>query len=118
MKFTKMHGTGNDYIYVNGFIEQIDNPEESAVLWSNRHTGIGSDGLVLILPSETCDFKMRMFNADGSESEMCGNASRCIGKYVYDKGMTTKTLVTLETLAGIKTLKLFPGKDGKIELVS
>lgn len=118
MKFTKMHGTGNDYIYVNGFIEQIDNPEESAVLWSNRHTGIGSDGLVLILPSETCDFKMRMFNADGSESEMCGNASRCIGKYVYDKGMTTKTLVTLETLAGIKTLKLFPGKDGKIELVT
>lgn len=118
MKFTKMHGTGNDYIYVNGFIEQIDNPEESAVLWSNRHTGIGSDGLVLILPSETCDFKMRMFNADGSESEMCGNASRCIGKYVYDKGMTTKTLVTLETLAGIKTLKLFPGEDGKIELVT
>lgn len=118
MKFTKMHGTGNDYIYVNGFIEQIDNPEESAVLWSNRHTGIGSDGLVLILPSETCDFKMRMFNADGSESEMCGNASRCIGKYVYDKGMTTQTSVTLETLAGIKTLKLFPGKDGKIELVT
>lgn len=118
MKFTKMHGTGNDYIYVNGFIEQIDNPEESAVLWSNRHTGIGSDGLVFILPSETCDFKMRMFNADGSESEMCGNASRCIGKYVYDKGMTTKTLVTLETLAGIKTLKLFPGEDGKIELVT
>lgn len=118
MKFTKMHGTGNDYIYVNGFIEQIDNPEESAVLWSNRHTGIGSDGLVFILPSETCDFKMRMFNADGSESEMCGNASRCIGKYVYDKGMTTKTLITLETLAGIKTLKLFPGEDGKIELVT
>lgn len=118
MKFTKMHGTGNDYIYVNGFIEQIDNPVESAVIWSNRHTGIGSDGLVLILPSETCDFKMRMFNTDGSESEMCGNASRCIGKYVYDKGMTSKTLVTLETLAGIKTLKLFPGNDGKIELVT
>ena len=118
MKFTKMHGTGNDYIYVNGFNEQIDNPSETAVRWSDRHTGIGSDGLVLILPSENCDFRMRMFNADGSESEMCGNASRCIGKYVYDKGMTTKTTVTLETLAGVKALKLFPGKDGKIELVT
>lgn len=118
MKFTKMHGTGNDYIYVNGFTEHIDNPHIVAAYWSNRHTGIGSDGLVLILPSETCDFKMRMFNADGSESEMCGNASRCIGKYVYDKGMTSKTQITLETLAGIKTLKLFPGVDGKIELVT
>ena len=118
MKFTKMHGTGNDYIYVNGFIEQIDMPHKIAAYWSDRHTGIGSDGLVLILPSETCDFRMRMFNADGSESEMCGNASRCIGKYVYDKGMTTKTVLTLETLAGVKILKLFPGEDGKIELVT
>lgn len=118
MKFTKMHGTGNDYIYVNGFIEQIDMPHEVAAYWSDRHTGIGSDGLVLILPSESCDFRMRMFNADGSESEMCGNASRCIGKYVYDKGMTTKTVLTLETLAGVKILKLFPGEDGKIELVT
>jgi diaminopimelate epimerase len=113
-----MHGTGNDYIYVNGFIEQIDMPHEVAAYWSDRHTGIGSDGLVLILPSESCDFRMRMFNADGSESEMCGNASRCIGKYVYDKGMTTKTVLTLETLAGVKILKLFPGEDGKIELVT
>lgn len=113
-----MHGTGNDYIYVNGFIEQIDMPHVVAAYWSDRHTGIGSDGLVLILPSETCDFRMRMFNADGSESEMCGNASRCIGKYVYDKGMTTKTVLTLETLAGVKILKLFPGEDGKIELVT
>lgn len=118
MKFTKMHGTGNDYIYVNGFIEVIDNPSEFAIKYSDRHKGIGSDGLVLILPSETCDFRMRMFNADGSESEMCGNASRCIGKYVYDKGMTTKTEVTLETLAGVKVLKLFLGDDGKVDTVT
>ena len=118
MKFTKMHGTGNDYIYVNGFEEKIDNPNEASVRWSDRHKGIGSDGLVLILPSETCDFRMRMFNADGSESEMCGNASRCIGKYVYDKGMTSKTEITLETLAGVKVLKLFPGSDGKIDKVT
>lgn len=118
MKFTKMHGTGNDYIYVNGFEEKIDNPNEASVHWSDRHKGIGSDGLVLILPSETCDFRMRMFNADGSESEMCGNASRCIGKYVYDKGMTSKTEITLETLAGVKVLKLFPGSDGNIDKVT
>ena len=118
MKFTKMHGTGNDYIYVNGFVETIENPESFAIKYSNRHKGIGSDGLVLILPSETCDFRMRMFNADGSESEMCGNASRCIGKYVYDKGLTTKTEVTLETLAGLKVLKMFLGADGKVETVT
>ena len=118
MKFTKMHGTGNDYIYINGFNEQIVNPSQAAIRWSDRHKGIGSDGLVLILPSETCDFRMRMFNADGSESEMCGNASRCIGKYVYDKGMTSKTEITLETLAGVKVLKLFPGSDGKIDKVT
>ncbi len=118
MKFTKMHGTGNDYIYVNGFVETIENPESFAIKYSNRHKGIGSDGLVLILPSETCDFRMRMFNADGSESEMCGNASRCIGKYVYDKGLTTKTEVTLETLAGLKVLKMFLGADGKVETIT
>ncbi|MDD4990947.1 MAG: diaminopimelate epimerase [Paludibacter sp.] len=118
MKFTKMHGTGNDYIYVNGFEEQIENPVEFAIQYSDRHKGIGSDGLVLILPSETCDFRMRMFNADGSESEMCGNASRCIGKFVYDKGLTTKTEVTLETLAGIKILKLFIGTDKLVEKVT
>jgi len=117
-KFTKMHGTGNDYIYVNGFEEQIENPAETSVRWSDRHKGIGSDGLVLILPSETCDFKMRMFNADGSESEMCGNASRCIGKYVFDKGMTRKTNITLETLAGVKVLQLFLGDDGKVDTVT
>lgn len=118
MKFTKMHGTGNDYIYVNGFVEKIDNPTEFAIRWSDRHKGIGSDGLVLILPSETCDFRMQMLNADGSEAEMCGNASRCIGKFVYDKGLTTKTELTLETLAGTKKLKLFLGSDNVVESVT
>lgn len=115
MKFTKMHGTGNDYIYVNGFEEKIDNITEFAIKYSDRHKGIGSDGLVLILPSETSDFRMQMLNADGSEAEMCGNASRCIGKFVYDKGLTTKTEVTLQTLAGVKVLKLFVGADNKVE---
>ncbi len=118
MKFTKMHGTGNDYIYINGFVEQIDNPAEFAIRYSDRHKGIGSDGLVLILPSAYCDFRMRMFNADGSESEMCGNASRCIGKFVYDKGLTSKTEITLETLAGTKKLKLFLGEDKLVERVT
>lgn len=118
MKFTKMHGTGNDYIYVNGFIEKIEKPAEFAIQYSDRHKGIGSDGLVMIMPSDTCDFRMRMFNADGSESEMCGNASRCIGKYVYDKGLTTKTSVTLETLAGVKVLELFIGADKLVEKVT
>ena len=117
MKFTKMHGTGNDYIYVNGLVETIENPAEFAIQYSDRHKGIGSDGLVMILASETCDFRMRMFNADGSESEMCGNASRCIGKYVYDKGLTNKTTLTLETLAGVKVLQLFIGADQKVEKV-
>ena len=118
MKFTKMHGTGNDYIYVNGFVETIENPAEFAIKYSDRHKGIGSDGLVLIMPSESCDFRMRMFNADGSESEMCGNASRCIGKYVYDKGLTDKTSVTLETLAGVKVLQLFIGANNLVEKVT
>ena len=118
MKFTKMHGTGNDYIYVNGLVETIENPAEFAIQYSDRHKGIGSDGLVMILASDTCDFRMRMFNADGSESEMCGNASRCIGKYVYDKGLTNKTTLTLETLAGVKALQLFIGADQKVEKVT
>ena len=117
MRFTKMHGTGNDYIYVNGFEEKIENPVEFAIQYSDRHKGIGSDGLVMILPSDTSDFRMRMFNADGSESEMCGNASRCIGKFVYDKGLTDKTSVTLETLAGVKVLELFIDKNNKVETV-
>ena len=118
MKFTKMHGIGNDYIYVNGFEENIENAAEFAIQYSDRHKGVGSDGLVLILPSETCDFRMQMLNADGSEAEMCGNASRCIGKYVFDKGLTTKTSLTLETLAGIKKLELFLGVDELVESVT
>ena len=118
MKFTKMHGIGNDYIYVNGFEEKIDDPVSFAICYSDRHKGIGSDGLVMILPSTDCDFKMRMFNADGSESEMCGNASRCIGKFVYDKGLTDKTDLTLETLAGVKKLKLFLGANKLVESVT
>ncbi|MCQ2206837.1 MAG: diaminopimelate epimerase [Paludibacteraceae bacterium] len=118
MQFTKMHGISNDYVYVNGFKETVANPGEVAIKVSDRHTGIGSDGLVLILPSETCDFRMRMFNADGSEAEMCGNASRCVGKYVYDNGLTTKTSVTLETKAGVKILNLHLGADGKVESVT
>jgi diaminopimelate epimerase len=118
MKFTKMHGIGNDYIYVNGFEEHIDDPVSFSICYSDRHKGIGSDGLVMILPSENSDFKMRMFNADGSESEMCGNASRCIGKFVYDKGLTDKTDLTLETLAGVKKLKLFLDADNQVETVT
>jgi len=113
-----MHGIGNDYIYVNGFEEQIENPAEFAITYSDRHKGIGSDGLVLILPSATCDFRMQMLNADGSESEMCGNASRCIGKYVYDNGLTAKTSLTLETLAGEKKLELFLNTDNRVESVT
>lgn len=109
LKFTKMHGAGNDYIYLNGFQHKIDNPGELAIKLSNRNFGIGSDGLVLILPSETCDFRMQMFNSDGSEAEMCGNASRCVGKFVYDNGLTSKKEITLETLAGTKYITLLDG---------
>jgi diaminopimelate epimerase len=116
MKFTKMHGAGNDYVYIDGFRERVENPEALSIRLSERHKGIGSDGLVLILPSETCDFRMRMFNADGSEAQMCGNASRCVGKYVYDEGYTNKEIITLETLSGVKTLQLFP-INGKVEQV-
>ena len=116
MKFTKMHGIGNDYVYVNCFEETVENPERISKLISDRHFGIGSDGLVLIMPSDKADFRMRMFNADGSEGMMCGNATRCIGKYVYDKGMTDKTEITLETKSGIKKLKLFP-ENGKVKTV-
>ncbi len=108
IRFTKMHGAGNDYIYVNTLLYNIPDPEAVAVSWSDRHKGIGGDGLVLIgAPStDEADFSMRIFNADGSEAMMCGNASRCIGKYVYEKGLTRNTVVRLETLSGIKTLRL------------
>ena len=106
MKFTKMHGLGNDYIYINCFLEKVDTPSNLAIKLSDRHFGVGSDGLVLIEKSDTCDFKMSMYNADGSQAEMCGNATRCIGKYVYERKLTNKTNISLETLAGIKYLKL------------
>lgn len=117
MKFTKMQGMGNDYIYFNGFEEKIENPNELSIKLSDRHFGIGGDGIVIILPSEIADFRMRMFNADGSEGKMCGNASRCIGKYVYEKGLTDKTDVTLETLSGIKKLHLTID-NGKVKSVT
>jgi diaminopimelate epimerase len=116
MKFTKMHGAGNDYVYIDCFKEKVDNPEELAVKVSDRHKGIGADGLVLIMPSGNCDFRMRIFNLDGSEAQMCGNATRCIGKYVYDAGYTQKQTITLETKSGIKILELFP-ENGKIKKV-
>ena len=106
MRFTKMQGIGNDYVYLNGFSPLPLDLSRLSRQISDRHFGVGSDGLVVIMPSETCDFRMRMFNPDGSEAEMCGNASRCIGKYVYDKGLTTKTDLTLETLVGVKHLTL------------
>lgn len=106
IQFTKMHGLGNDYIYVNTMKYPIANPEQVSIKWSAPHTGIGSDGLVLIGESKIADFSMRIFNADGSEAMMCGNASRCIGKYLYDKKITDKTEIALETLSGIKHLKL------------
>lgn len=106
IKFTKMHGAGNDYIYVNTMRFPIPNPEQTAIKWSAYHTGIGSDGLVLIGASQNADFSMRIFNADGSEASMCGNASRCIGKYLYEYGLTSQNVIKLETLSGIKILKL------------
>ena len=118
IEFTKMHGAGNDYIYVDTRRFPLDRPERLALLWSDRHKGIGGDGLVLIGPSEKADFSMRIFNNDGSEARMCGNASRCIGKYVYDHGLTSRTEVSLETLSGIKTLRLHVGADGRVESVT
>ena len=104
MKFTKMQGLGNDYVYVNCFDEIVENASDLSIRVSDRHFGIGSDGLVLIRPCEEADFEMKMYNADGSEAEMCGNASRCIGKYVFDRGLTGKKEITLKTGAGIKRL--------------
>lgn len=111
IQFTKMHGAGNDYIYVDTSRYPIAKPEAAAIQWSAPHTGIGSDGLVLIGTSDIADFSMRIFNADGSEAMMCGNASRCIGKYLYEHGLTTKTIVVLETPSGMKLLKLHTEGD-------
>ena len=116
MKFTKMEGCGNDYVYVNGFEEKIDNPNEVAIAVSDRHFGIGSDGRIIINPSEVADFKMCMYNADGSEGKMCGNGIRCVAKYVYDFNLTDKDVITVETLSGIKTLKLNV-ENGKVKTV-
>jgi diaminopimelate epimerase len=117
MKFTKMQGAGNDYVYVNCFEEKLEDPAAVAVKVSNRNFGIGSDGLILIMPSETADVKMRMFNSDGSESEMCGNGIRCVAKYAYDHGIVAKKQISAETGAGILTLQLSTGADGKVEKV-
>ncbi len=113
IKFTKMHGAGNDYIYVNTLLYNIEDPNAASIKWSDRHKGIGSDGLVLICKptSMRADYRMRIFNADGSEAMMCGNASRCIGKYLYERGLTHNTSIRLETLSGIKTLHLHLNED-------
>ena len=116
MKFTKMQGLGNDYVYVNCFKETIENPPEMAKNVSKLNFGIGSDGLIMINPSDVADFEMEMYNADGSRSEMCGNGIRCVGKYVYDYGLTEKEHISVETLAGIKYLDLTV-EDGKVKLV-
>ncbi len=117
MKFTKMQGIGNDYVYVNCFEETVENPEKAAVFVSNRNFGIGSDGLILIQPSEKADCRMDMYNLDGSRGAMCGNGIRCVGKYVYDHGITDKTEIDVETLSGIRHLSLHV-KDGRVESVT
>lgn len=120
IQFTKMHGAGNDYIYVNTLLYKIDNPEELSVKWSKFHTGIGSDGLILIgeATEAGADFSMRIFNNDGSEAMMCGNGTRCVAKYLHDKGMTDKNPIRLQTLSGIKVLHLHVGEDDKVETVT
>lgn len=117
MKFTKMQGLGNDYVYVNCFKEEVKDAPAVSIKVSDRHFGIGSDGLILIKPSDIADFKMDMYNADGSQAEMCGNGIRCVGKYVFDYGLTDKTDISVETLAGIKYLH-FEITDGKVSLVT
>ncbi len=118
MKFTKMHGCGNDYVYINCFEETVKDPAKLAVIMSNRHFGVGSDGLILICPSDIADCKMRMFNADGSESEMCGNGIRCVGKYVHDRGIVNKKTISVETLAGIKIIEVHTNAEGMAETLT
>src|SRR5881392_801942 len=117
MRFTKMHGIGNDYVYVNGFAENVADPVRTAIAVSDRHTGIGSDGLILILPSDKADVRMRMFNADGSEGEMCGNGIRCVAKYAFDHGLAKSNPMKVETGRGVLTLDL-QTKHGQVELVT
>ena len=120
IRFTKMHGCGNDYIYINMMDQQLPNPKEAAIVWSDRHKGIGSDGLVLIdkSPVPEADYTMHIYNADGSEAMMCGNASRCIGKYLYERGLTEKTRIRLLTLSGIKVLDLHLTPEGVVDSVT
>jgi len=115
MRFTKMHGLGNDYVYVDCFDEQVDDPAALAPEISDRHFGVGGDGLILIMPSEAADVRMRMFNADGSESEMCGNGIRCVAKYAWDHALAQSNPLTVETLAGVKAIKLILDGDNKVE---
>ena len=117
MKFTKMHGIGNDYVYVNGFEEKVADKAAAAVKVSDRHFGIGSDGLIFINPSKVADFEMEMYNSDGTRAEMCGNGIRCVAKYVYDFGLTDKTEISIETLGGIKYLNL-KVEDGRVKEVT
>lgn len=117
-KFYKMHGIGNDYIYFDCFQNKIENPQSVAIKYSDRHFGIGSDGVILVCPSDIADGKMRMFNADGSEGKMCGNGIRCVGKFLYDSGKVgDKKNISVETLSGVKHLELYPADDGKIASV-
>lgn len=117
MKFTKMQGCGNDYVYINCFEENIQNPEQLSIKMSNRNFGVGSDGIILIMPSDNADCKMRMFNSDGSESEMCGNGIRCVGKFVHDKNICKNEPLTVETLAGIKKLEFKKDDAGLVSEV-
>jgi diaminopimelate epimerase len=117
MKFAKMHGAGNDYVYVNCFEEKVEDPARLAVEVSSRNFGIGSDGLILIMPSQLADVRMRMFNSDGSESEMCGNGIRCVAKYAFDHGLVDKREISVETGAGILTLQVFPNARQRVEKV-
>lgn len=117
VKFTKMHGIGNDYVYINCFEERVENPSELAIKMSPRRFGVGADGVILICPSAVADAKMRMFNLDGSEGKMCGNGIRCVGKYIYDNGIAHKNTVTVETLSGVKTLEI-TDKDGVCQSIT
>ncbi len=118
MKFIKMHGIGNDYVYIDCFKEKVDKPAELAKFVSDRHFGIGSDGLILVCPSESCDVKMDMYNLDGSRGEMCGNGARCVAKLAYDNGYVKKKKFLLETLGGVKEIEVHPGKDNLVETVT
>lgn len=115
LKFSKMHGTGNDYIYINGFTEKLENPQKAAKELSDRHFAIGSDGLIIVAPSQMADVRMIMYNADGSEGKMCGNGIRCVAKYAYDHGLTDKKVMKIETASGIKTIEVTVNDENKVE---